>query len=420
MNRTLTRRIAFVEQYDRLVGIDLGKKQNVAVVIDQHNRLHGRLCFGHRRDSYEQLLAWLQQQVADRPGAAILVGMEPTNDYWQWLARYLSQAGIGYRLVNCFSVKKSREGMQLDYAKDDQRDAMTIARLLREGQFTETQLLSGVYARLRHYEQAHWRLRRALGREKTILRQEVERLFPEMAQVFGDYTGQTATALLRHHAQPAQIAALSWQTFVAGVRADFTGTRLMVKKIQQVYELALLSIGLGEDSALQQLICQRLDTIAHQQQQLAELEQALVDSLTALPEAPFLLSVGLGEVTTALLAAELGELRRFRSAKQLVKLAGIQPTPHQSGQRQRSQTPMSGKGRSRLRTYLFFATLRLIRTDPAFQAQFRRLRQRPTHPLKRAEAVGVLMNKLLHLLWAVQHHQTSYQRARLLAATTHE
>lgn len=416
MSRTLTRRIALIEQYDLLVGVDLGKRKNVAVMIDRQACLIGKHQFAHRKDAYEKLVTWLLQPRAGLEQPRVLVAMEPTNDYWQWVAGYLNDCDLCYRLVNPFTVKKSREGSQLDYAKDDWRDAVTIAHLLRNGQFTETQMQQGAYALLREYERAHWRLKRELGRHKTIFRQYVERLFPELSQVFKDLTALTASALLKHHAQPAVIATLSWEAFVKTVRADFSGKRLMVKKLREVYQIAPESIGIADGAAAQRLIRQQLATITLIQEQIAELEEALLEQFLQLPAAPYLLSLGLGPVSTALIAAELGNPRHFRNANQIVKLAGIQPTPKQSGQIERSRTPMSHKGRPRLRTYLFFAAMRLIRWDEAFGASHKRYVYRKRRPLKRLEAVGVMMNKLLRLFWALPNNRTFYDPQHLLAS----
>lgn len=325
------------------------------------------------------------------------------------------QMGIPYRLVNAFAVKKSREGTQLDYAKDDNRDSATITHLLIQGVFTETQIPTGIYAQMRHYEQAHWQLSHQIGQQKTVLRQHVERLFPELQQVWGDYTGKTALAFLKNHADPHIIAQMDWDTFEARVRQDFAGEKLAVKKLRQVYQLAANSIGVQPGCALQHLIRQHIVTWSYQQQQLAELEAELVNCLYQLPTAPYLLSLGLGKVTTALIAAELGDPSRFSAAKQLVKLAGIQPTANQSGEYKRQKTPMSHKGRVRLRTYLFFATMRLIRWDASFQQKHQALINRPSRPLKPLESVGALMNKLIQLIWAVSRDQMMYSPQQFLA-----
>ena len=414
MNRTLTRRIAFIETFDLIVGVDLAKRKNVAVMVDQHLRQRGRCEFYHDRAGYEQFTTWLRRR---RPGlennARLVVGMEPTNDYWYWLAGYLQQIDRDYRLVNPFTVKKNREGTHLDYGKDDRRDALTIARLLREGQFTETQMPQGVYAEMRYLEQTRWRIKDDLGRAKTLLRQYSERLFPELNQAFCDLTGKTVSALLKRHAQPADIVQMSWTEFVHAIREDFLGQRLALKQLRAVYELAPNSIGVRSTGALQMLIDQQLEQIALLQTQKTLLEETLLAQFYSLPHAPFWLSLGMGHVTTALIAAELGDPSHFRHAGQWVKLAGIQPTHSQSGQYRRQRTPMSHKGRARLRTYLFFATLRIIRWDKQFRACYDRKRQGKDRPFTRMQAVGQMMNKLLHILWALYRKQVLYEPHRL-------
>ncbi|MEM7132817.1 MAG: transposase, partial [Chloroflexota bacterium] len=123
MKSTLTRRIAYVEQFELLVGIDIGKKRNVALKMDRQFQIKGRRVFGNDRESYAKLVEWLG--VDGRSSSPkVLIGLEPTNDYWQWIVRYLSEEGMPYRLVNPFAVKQSRNATQLGYGKDDDRDAL--------------------------------------------------------------------------------------------------------------------------------------------------------------------------------------------------------------------------------------------------------------------------------------------------------
>ena len=124
-----------------------------------------------------------------------------------------------------------------------------------------------------------------------------------------------------------------------------------------------------------------------------------------------MLSLPLGDVTTARILAEIGDPKRYSNAKQLVKLVGIQPSPNHSGQKTRSPTPMSGKGRAALRTMLFFGCLHLIRTDSTFTAYYQHLKTRSKNPLTGLQALGVLMGKVLHILWALIRQQTYYDPA---------
>jgi len=72
---------------------------------------------------------------------------------------------------------------------------------------------------------------------------------------------------------------------------------------------------------------------------------------------------------------------------------------------------MSRKGRPRLRTTLFFAVMRLVQVDDAFAQEYLRLQQREKNPLSKMQALGVLMNKLLRILWALIRQQTLYNPA---------
>ena len=72
---------------------------------------------------------------------------------------------------------------------------------------------------------------------------------------------------------------------------------------------------------------------------------------------------------------------------------------------------MSRKGRSRLRSTLFFAVMRLVQVDDAFAREYLRFRQRQDNPLTKMQALGALMNKLLRILWALVRKRTFYNPA---------
>jgi transposase len=338
--------------------------------------------------------------------------MEPTNYFWKLLAADLEQRRpeYGYRLVNPYTVKKHREGDQLDRSKDDNRDAFTVADLLRTGKFTETRLLHRGYAELRQYVTLYARLQGDLRRQKMLIWNTVGQLFPEMGQAFKDLTGQTALAMLRHHAAAAHVRRLSLEAFIAGVRADFGGQRLRTKQLGDIHRLAGHSVGLQDGiEALQLTLRLHIETLEALQQQLETVCTALVDTFLALPEARSLLSVpGLGVLTAAIILAEIGDPSHYTSGRQLIKLAGTQPVLNTSGRKTRSRTPMSHKGRSRLRTALFFAVMRLVRPGQVFAQAYLRLRTREKNPLTKMQALGALMNKLLRLVWALLSKRSCY------------
>lgn len=412
-SRTLPKKLASVKPGALYAGVDLALDSNVVVVLDEGARQLARFRFPNDRDGYDFFYGQLERLRERHPAPEVLVGMEPTNYFWKLLAADLEQHQYGYRLVNPYTVKKHREGDQLDRSKDDPRDAFTIGDLLRTGKYTETRLLHGGYAELRQHVTVYDRLQRDLRRQMTLVRNTAGQLFPEVAREFKDVTGETASALLRGHAAASRVRQLPLDIFLAEVRADFQGQRLLVSKLRRIHALAALSVGLTESvQGLQLALRLQLDTLDLLQRQLNETQAALTDVFLTLPESPYLLSIrGLGLITAAIILAEIGDPRHYRHGRQLIKLAGTQPVPNASGRKSRSQTPMSHKGRPRLRTALFFAVLRLVQVDDAFARDYQQLQQRDKNPLTKMAALGVLMNKLLRILWALMQNQTFYRSA---------
>ena len=390
------------------IGVDLGLEKNAVVVIDERAQGVDRFSFSQDRSGYDYFLQRVEMLRQKQQASSLAVAMEPTNYFWKLLARELEGKEIPYHLVNAYTVKKHREGDQLDRSKDDRRDAGQIAELSRTGHYTKTRLQQGAYEDLRQYAALYDQTNRSIRRERQLLWVLVGQVFPELFQAFCSLEGETCQALLRTCASAAAIRQVTVDALVSQVRSAYPGKKLGVKKLRQIHELSATSIGVTEGiSAIQAAIQAHLNFLQVLLQQADYLTRAMSNCLGRLPEAPYLRSI-LGEVSTAMLLAEVGDPARYQTAAQWVKLAGIQPAPNTSGKKQRSRTPMSRQGRSRLRTLLYFACLRLIQHDHHFAQLYTHLQRRQTNPLTKMQAIGVLMNKLLHILWALIHNHSFY------------
>jgi transposase len=410
MSRTLTKKMAQVKAGSLHVGVDLGLDRNYAVILTERAENVGRFSFSNDRQGYDYFLTRLGQFKGQAQSQKMLVGMEPTNYLWKLLASELEQKHQPYFLVNAFTVKKHREGDQLDRSKDDPRDAYTIADLLRTGKFTQTHLLHSCYAELRGYAKVSERLQVEVSRLKNLVWAAAGQAFPELQQVFKDLSGQTVRAMLRHHACAAEITHISQDEFIQAVRHDFGGKRMLLSKLRQVYQLASSSVGLRDGlESLQSSLLVYLEILEMLEIQLEEVHQTLLKHFQVMPEAEWMLSIhGLGPLTAALILAELGDPHDFSSSREWTKLAGIQPVPDSSGRHSASKTPMSHKGRSGLRLHLFMACLRLVQYNPTFSGWYHAYQQRPKNPLTKMRALGALMNRLLKILWALIRRQEKF------------
>lgn len=417
--RTLSKKLAGVKPGTLFVGVDLALERNVAVVLSERAEQLTRFAFPNEREGYDYFYRRLEALQASRNALAVWIGMKPTNYFWKLLAADIEQKRpeYSYRLVNSYTVKKHREGDQLDRSKDDNRDAFTVADLLRTGKFTETKLLHADYAQLRQYATLYTRLQGDIRRQKRLIWTIAGQLFPELGRVFKDWSAATALAMLRNHAAAAVVSTMSQENFIAAVRADFCGQRLQIAKLGRIHRLASRSVGLKDGlEALQLALGLHIESLAALQQQLEVVRIALTEAFLALPEAVYMLSMPvLGVITAAIILSEIGDPSHYTRGPQLIKLAGTQPVANTSGRKTRSLTPMSHKGRPRLRTALYFAVLRLVQVDETFAQAYRRLQSREKNPLTKMQALGVLMNKLLRILWALIKKRTFYQPGFQLA-----
>ncbi len=414
MSKYTTKYISQLPAGTLFAGIDLSLDELVVVVLDATCQRLDRFRTRNHAEGYAYLRQRLQRRVEKQRAPGVLVGMEPTNYYWKQVGYDLERHAIPFRLVNALTVKRHREGDQLDRSKDDWRDAFVIADLLRDGKFTQTRLPHGVYAELQTGYSAYQRLRRDRGRQVTLLVNTVRQLFPEFEQVFKDVSGATAAAVIEAGLVPEVICRHSENTFLASVRSHFTGKRLSESQVRRLYGLASTSHGCSEATKTLRLLAQQHVAAVRWLDQQAE--QLLTDLLTLfhrLPEAPYLLSIqGLTAPSALGLVACAGDLTQYHCGGALIKLAGTQPTPNTSGRKTYSRTPFSHQGRSGLRTVLYFITLRLITRNDALAYHYQRLTTRTEHPLPKMQAIGACMNKLLWYVWHVVNRRECYDPQR--------
>ena len=78
---------------------------------------------------------------------------------------------------------------------------------------------------------------------------------------------------------------------------------------------------------------------------------------------------GIGEFTTSILIAELGDINRFNNIKELTAYCGLDPSIKQSGRSIDIHGPISKSGNKYLRRILFVSCLNIVRLSPKCHVQ---------------------------------------------------
>lgn len=143
--------------------------------------------------------------------------------------------------------------------------------------------------------------------------------------------------------------------------------------------------------------------LATYEQQIEALEQTIKAHLEQHPELAqqrdLLVSIpGVGLLTAALVLAELGDIRRFKSARQAAAYAGLTPAHHSSGTSVKRRSRLSKMGSSRLRHALYIPAMSAIRHNEVVRQFSGRLF---TKGKKKMVVLGAAMRKLLHICYGV-------------------
>ena len=363
----------------------------------------------HSRDGLRELVERCTSRRVCRERGRAHFGFEAAGHVWEAVGAFLEQRALRYHVVNPLATFRVREARQMGRDKRDLTDAEQIAQLLRTGVVTQCQLLPAKYMQLRRTWGEYHRLRRERARLKTLLVHQLYGVFPEIVGEWKTVTAPGCLAVLRAGLPPQHIATLTKPTFIRVVQAHRRGRRMWRFKIEQVWEKAGRTVAApqGHEAAMREVtrLVERLDFVGDQLDRVAA---ELQTCLKAFDEPTYLATLpGIGWVTIAGLLAEIGPFHRFRHGRQLVKLAGLQPSRRESGQRA-GRTPITKRGRAQLRAVVYMPTLSSIRYNRRLKAHYERLIQRVTRPLPPMQAIGVCMTKLLHYAFAVVNHRAAF------------
>jgi len=412
MQNTAAKKRKQVPEGYLVIGVDPHKKRHAAVAITQDFTTQAKFKFDNTREGLEMILDRAKSEMVKSGCRGVIFAIETGGHYWRNIAYCLDERGIPFRFINQFTLKRRREGKDLNRKKNDYRDSEVAAQLLCTGEFVESVIPQGVYAELRTAHNAYQRLVKERTRITNLVKGLLDALFPEFTQVFKDPGGLTALSVLSTCPIPRVIAGMTEDEFVATIEARHKGRRLMRNKLRALHYSAKTSIGIDAGArSVSSEIAFLVDKLKLIRRHICIMDGSLVRLVDETEEGKYLLSItGLNYIAVAGLLAELGCFKAYRSAKQMIKMAGSNPTESESAGKKRSRTPMSKQGRPLLRYCAWTSVIPMLRFNTDFRAWAKQRRERPAHanPLNGREVVGAALNKLLRLAFALVKNQSYY------------
>lgn len=387
------------------VGIDIAKRGHVVAVRGADGEPCGRAVgFGNDERGFSALLDRLAELGVDCGDC--IVAMESTGHYWIALWEFLSERGWPVAVVNPVLTDAYRKMDSLRKTKTDKVDALVIAGFARFRGLGPTSVSPEVTDGVKQLT----RYRAHLVKERTALKNRAtacaDRVFPELAEVVGGMKSATARALLRDFGTPGRIAETDIRTLEKAVRTASRG-RFGRAKAEEVKAAAKRSVGAtfaAESVAFE--LKSLVDTVEYLDRQIDELEAEACREMDQEVRALLTSIPGIGDVSAATIAAEIGAPERFENPKKLVAYAGIDASASDSGDFESTENHMSKRGSSYLRYALMTAADRARVYDPYFGDYYDSMIARGKHHYV---AVSGVARKLCGVILAVLREGRPYE-----------
>lgn len=269
-----------MKEFSKYVGLDV-HKETIAVSVAEANggevRYLGEIA--NTREAIDKLVKQL------RKGGAELSFCYEAGPCGYGIHRQITDLGWDCKVVATSLIPKKAG----DRIKTDRRDSMMLARLLRAGELTAVWVPDGLQEALRD-------LTRAREDMKHLERQAKQRLLAFLLRHSKRYEGKSNWTL----------AHFRWFETVK-------------------FEQPVQQIVLQEYIDTVKVCGKRVDSMDRQIEQTAQASATwpVIEALMALR--------GVNLLTATIVVAEIGDLRRFANASQLMAYLGLVPSEHSSG-----------------------------------------------------------------------------------------
>jgi len=397
-----------------IVGVDVGKSFNALGFMDKEGNVLGSCAKLYNNwEGFEEFINLIEGLKAKHHLRDVLIGMEPTGHYWRKLAYFAKDHGYEVRFVRTTALKHHREIDESSSAKSDQRDALTIANITREGKYIDTIIEDGVLRQLRTLSKARERLLRYSVSAKNSLHAALDDYFPELHEIFWSMGSRSLWTILEQCPFPQDVMLMDVSTLQELIARSSRKKKGSARKAEKLIESAQKSIGIkqiGNADRYRVQMC--LEEVKRTVMTLKNIDIQLKCLLKETSAASYLMSIpGIGPLSAAVFLGELGDPTHFHNARQIVKYAGYDPQESDSGSRI-GRKFISKKGRWLLRKYLFFMSMRVVVLSNYFQEYYLRkleTKNRIGQQPRRKEMLCAVAIKLIKVIFALLRDKREFE-----------
>ena len=387
------------------VGIDVSKSKSTVAILDSYGTvLATPFNMAHTQPEMNALVSRLKE--LDEP---VTILLEYTGHYHYPVLKKLQDEGFPVCVVNPYQMKKYGD-VEIHKAKTDKKDALRIATYALEKSYklVPYSFMEQKYEDLKFLSRQYDQRIAFVAKLKVQLINLLDQTMPGITKFLALKSRNPEKSALmlfiKRYKSFDEIQRMGKTRFLStyATLMKKTTDRHAPQKGLAIYELARDSITTrGEDPYIWSAQDQCVDLLATAQNAADEIITQMQNIAETIPEYKVLRAMnGVGDRLGPVILAEIGDIRRFHSAKALNSYAGNDAPPYQSGQFESRNRHISKRGSSALRKACFevMQALKLTKPqdDPVYQ--FILKKEQEGKPYNVAKMAGV--NKFLRIYYA--------------------
>jgi len=390
-------------------GIDIGLKDFQFQAMDRDGQVIGKSKrFPNNVPGKQQLVDYIDGYINEHGFTSLSLGMESTGLYWFPLFHALQnderiQGWKTELLALNPKIVESFRKAYTDVDKTDAVDSLIIADRVRFGrgiapqhihneQFLALQRLTRFYVHLIHQQTD---LKNYASSFLYLTFSEWIRCKP-----FSDRYGATACKLMKKYKSAESMGEITTEE-LEQLLIDFSNNHFRDpnQKAEDVLQMAQDSFTVPQElvNSVHLLIKQTLQQLDLLEKHLNRLKKNIEKIMNGIKH-PLLSIPGIGQVTAALLIAEIGDITRFNNNEaKLAKFAGLTWRKKESGNFAAEETFMTKTGNVYLRRGFLMAAQSMMYHNDEYSAFYqRKFNETPRHAHKRA--LSLTARKLVRLI----------------------
>ena len=290
----------------------------------------------------------------------ISVIMESTGIYHRPVERFFSENNFKVFVINALYSKMYKRNLRK--TKTDKLDCISLSELFFTTDFKEYIKPDNIYLNMNALSRQYHALDELCVNLKNRYKNLVYLCFPEYELIFKNKTFYSELALSFIEKYPH--ADIISNTRIDALQNFFkkNGFRHWKKKPAVIKDYAINSYpSVSKEDEITSSLSQIARLINTYQKEIEIIKYKIIFLGKKTKYFKSINSIfGIGEFTTSLIIAELGDINRFRNIKELTAYCGLDPSIKQSGKSINIKGPISKSGNKYLRKILFVSILNIL------------------------------------------------------------